>query len=338
MKRIKYIPVCSHILLLAGGGVAVFSYIANPAVRCLFVGIFLSFCVLNAGSYFYFRDQFVTFSSQILCYAQQIMHGKPVREIWNKETLTSKVGMELEKMERMIAFRIAETKKEKKELQEMISEIAHQIKTPLSNINMYCEMFPDIRTDAGQAEQFMDIMMQQLGKVEFLLDALVKASRLEAEMIHPEPSESKILETLAVAVNQVISKAEQKHIEISVDCRPSIQVYHDMKWTAEAVGNILDNAVKYTPLNGKINISVYVGEMYTEIQVRDTGKGIEAAQINDIFKRFYREKSVSKIEGLGLGLYLARNIIELQKGYISVRSAVGTGSCFFICLPNRMLK
>lgn len=338
MKRMEYVFACGQILLLAGGGAAVFSYIADPAVRALFAGIFLAFCVLGAGSYFYFRGQFVTLSSQILSYAQQIMHGKPVREIWNKETLTSKVGMELEKMERVIAFRTAETKREKKELQEMISEIAHQIKTPLSNINMYCEMFSDNRTGAGQAEQFMDIMINQLGKVEFLLDVLVKASRLEAEMIHPEPSESKVLETLAVAVSHVIPKAEQKHIGISVDCCPSIQIVHDMKWTAEAVGNILDNAVKYTPEYGSIHISVHVGEMYTEIQVRDNGKGIEAAQVNDIFKRFYREKSVSKIEGLGLGLYLARKIIELQKGYISVRSAAGRGSCFFICLPNRIVR
>ena len=121
-----------------------------------------------------------------------------------------------------------------------------------------------------------------------------------------------------------------------MECRSSIQVYHDMKWTAEAIENVLDNAVKYTSENGKINISVNVGEMYTEIKVKDTGKGIEAAHINDIFKRFYREKSVSKVEGLGLGLYLARNIIALQKGYISVHSTVGKGSCFSICLPNRV--
>lgn len=85
-----------------------------------------------------------------------------------------------------------------------------------------------------------------------------------------------------------------------------------MKWTAEAIENILDNAVKYTPENGKVGISVEAGEMYTVIKITDTGKGIEAAHSNDIFKRFYREKSSSKEEGLGLGLYLARNIITLQ--------------------------
>lgn len=336
MKIMKYILICGNIFLIVCGGYLVYCNITDITVQILLVGIFMALCFMNFGSYFYFRCQFVALSSQICHYSESIMHGNSVQKIWNKETLTSKIVMELEKMERVIAFQISESKKEKKELQEMISEITHQIKTPISNIKMYGEMFMNEDGHTEQSKQFMDIMKQQLMKVEFLLDALVKASRLETEMIILEPSNSKIIETLAIAVNNVIPKAEQKHIEISVECRSSIQVYHDMKWTAEAVENVLDNAVKYTSENGKINISVNVGEMYTEIKVKDTGKGIEAAHINDIFKRFYREKSVSKVEGLGLGLYLARNIIALQKGYISVYSAVGKGSCFSICLPNRV--
>ena len=336
MKIRKYILICGNLSLFACGGYIVYHHVTDITVQILLVGIFMAFCLMNFGSYFYFRGQFAALSSQICRWCGAIMRGTSIKKIWNKETLTSKVVMELEKMERMTAFRAAESKKEQRELQEMISEITHQIKTPLSNIKMYCEMFTDADIQAEQSKQFMDIMKQQLMKVEFLLDALIKASRLEAEMIVLEPTNSKIIETLAAAVNNVIHKAEQKHIEISVECRPSIQVYHDMKWTAEAVENVLDNAVKYTSENGKITISVHAGEMYTEIQVKDTGKGIEAAHINDIFKRFYREKSVSKIEGLGLGLYLARKIITLQKGYIYVHSAVGKGSRFLLCLPNRV--
>ena len=93
-------------------------------------------------------------------------------------------------------------------------------------------------------------------------------------MINLQPSNSKIIDTLAIAVNNVLHKAQQKQIEITVECRPFIQVYHDMKWTAEAIENIVDNAVKYTPENGEIHISVYVGEMFTEIKVEDNGKGI----------------------------------------------------------------
>lgn len=327
-KGMKYALICGNFFLLACGGYVTFHMISNTTVRLFLMLLFLAFCLMNFGSYLYFRSRFVALTSRICHCMEKIMKGKSAREIWNKETLTSKIAMELEKTERAVTFQISESKKEKKELQEMISEITHQIKTPLTNIKMYCEM--------GQTNTFSDVMTRQLLKVEFLLDALVKASRLETEMINLQPSNSKIIDTLAIAVNNVLHKAQQKQIEITVECRPFIQVYHDMKWTAEAIENIVDNAVKYTPENGEIHISVHVGEMFTEIKVEDNGKGIEPAHINDIFKRFYREKSVSGTEGLGLGLYLARKIITLQKGYIYVHSAVGKGSRFLVCLPNRV--
>ena len=304
------------------------------AAAVLFCGL-TSLCI-----YFHFRRQFVRLSSDLCRYAEQVMQGESVPDQQNRETLTSKVVMELEKMERMTALRLEESRREKQQLLEMISEITHQIKTPLSNLRMYCEMLSEeempLFSAASDSVSAARAPEQQLIKLEFLLDTLLKASRLETDMIHPDMENRRILDTLAAAVNNIMHKAELKHIEISVDCRSSIQVCHDRKWTAEAIENILDNAVKYTPENGSIRILVQVGEMYTEIRIQDTGKGIEPAHINDIFKRFYREKSVSQEEGLGLGLYLARYIITLQKGYIAVRSAPGEGSCFSVCLPNRV--
>lgn len=344
------------------------------------------FCgLINLCIYFHFRRQFVRLVSDICRYAEQVMRGEPVQIQQNRETLTSKVVMGMEKMERLTALRLEESKREKQQLLEMISEITHQIKTPVSNLKMYCEMLseeetplypspacavpaavtpelssaqyltpsadtPELssaqyRTSAADTPVFQGaaggspankVMEQQLIKLEFLLDTLLKASRLETDMIHPEMENRRVLDTLAAAVNNIIHKAGLKNIEISADCGSSIQVCHDKKWTAEAIENILDNAVKYTPKNGSIHISVHVGEMYTEIRIQDTGKGIDPAHINDIFKRFYREKSVSQEEGLGLGLYLARYIITLQKGYIAVRSVPGEGSCFSVCLPNRI--
>lgn len=304
------------------------------AAAVLFCGL-TSLCI-----YFHFRRQFVRLSSDLCRYAEQVMQGESVPDQQNQETLTSKVVMELEKMERMTALRLEESRREKQQLLEMISEITHQIKTPLSNLRMYCEMLSEeempLFSAASDSVSAARAPEQQLIKLEFLLDTLLKASRLETDMIHPDMENRRILDTLAAAVNNIIHKAELKNIEISVDCRSSVQVCHDRKWTAEAIENILDNAVKYTPENGSIRILVRVGEMYSEIRIQDTGRGIEPAHINDIFKRFYREKSVSQEEGLGLGLYLARYIITLQKGYIAVRSAPGEGSCFSVCLPNRV--
>ena len=335
MRICKYMLIFLDLLLLFTGMYIVLTMAEEITVQYMLVFIILSLVLTNLGSYFYFRRRFIGFSNEVCRNTEEILHGHSIKEQQNKETLTSKMIMELEKIEDIFSFQLAESQNEKKELQEMISELTHQIKTPASNIQMYCEMFSDPDISSEEAKQFVMVIKQQLGKLEFLLDVLVKSSRLENDMINLQMENSRLIETLAVAVNSVMQKAEHKRIDISVSCRPAIQVYHDMKWTAEAIENILDNSIKYTPENGKVLISVEVGEMYTVIKIKDTGKGIEAAHINDIFKRFYREKSSSKDEGLGLGLYLARNIINLQGGYVSVHSSLGIGRNFSVCLTNR---
>lgn len=335
MKVFRGILVSLNVLLAAGGFYIVWGYVEDEGVKTLLYGVIVLFVLLGIGDFLYFRRRFVDFSNEVCRYTDEILHGNPMKQAYNQETLSSKMVMELEKVEDIFACQLSESKKEKQELQEMISEMTHQIKTPVSNIQMYCEMFSEPDISGEQAKHFVSVIQQQLGKLEFLLNTLVKSSRLETAMINLSMENSRVIDTLALAVNNVMQKAEHKKIDISVMCRPSILVRHDVKWTAEAIENIIDNAVKYTPEGGKIVISAAAGEMYTEIKIKDTGKGIEAAHINDIFKRFYREKEVSKTEGLGLGLYLARNIVTLQGGYISVHSAPGKGSCFSICLPNR---
>ena len=120
-----------------------------------------------------------------------------------------------------------------------------------------------------------------------------------------------------------------------VDVRPTIEVSHDSKWTAEALGNILDNAVKYTQSGGKITVSARNLEMYVVISISDNGIGIDPGHYNRIFQRFYREAKAAKTEGLGIGLYLARQIITLQGGDIKGRSKEGYGTEFEVFLPRR---
>lgn len=109
---------------------------------------------------------------------------------------------------------------------------------------------------------------------------------------------------------------------------------HDQKWTAEAIANILDNAVKYTPAGGKISITVRPWQFYTRIDISDTGIGIKKEHYHDLFQRFYRAEEVAAEEGVGLGLYLANGIVTRQKGYISVKSKIGEGTTFSVYLIN----
>lgn len=308
----------------------------------LLVLLLVQFCICIA-IWLYFRRKFISFSDTVCQSMEHILHGQPVKEQLNRETLTSKMVTELEKVEDIVRYRLTENEREKQELQEMISEITHQIKTPLSNIRMYCEMLGEYaspgsretilrQTDSSLLRQYSATVGDQLDRLDFLLNALIRSSRLETSMIRLQPENNKVLDTIAIAVNNVFQKAEDKKIEIRVSCRSTIEVCHDPKWTAEAIENLLDNAIKYTSESGKIQINVVSGEMYVEIQVKDTGCGIAADEVNEIFKRFYRGRAVSRVEGLGLGLYLAQKIITLQGGFLSVRSEPGKGSCFSIHL------
>ena len=170
----------------------------------------------------------------------------------------------------------------------------------------------------------------QVHKLDFLMQSLIKMSRLETGTFALHAEEASLYDTIAQAVGGVLAAANRKRIQIAVDCDSRETVRHDPKWTAEALGNLLDNAVKYTPEGGSICVSVRPWQFYTRIDVTDTGMGIPAAHYHDVFKRFYRGQSSA--EGVGLGLYLAQGIISRQKGYISVKSEVGKGSTFSVFL------
>lgn len=337
MKFLKYMLLAINVALLIIGCYFLVTQIPECHAKSVLFVVMICMGILNFGYYIYFRKRFVAFSEEICRNAERIMRHEKERSQLNKETLTSKIVMELEKMEDVVQNRLSESEKEKSKLQQTISEISHQLKTPLSNIRMYHDMISDPDITGDETENFMEIIRQQLEKLEFLIDSLIKSSRLESDMIKLNIENNSIFHTMELAVNGIVQKADKKDIGISINCRPTIKIPHDIRWTAEAIENILDNAVKYTQDRGKICIDVVSGEMFIEIKIQDTGRGIPSEHYNDIFKRFYREKSVSQDEGLGLGLYIARNIIMLQGGYIMVHSIMGQGSCFSIFLPNRKI-
>ena len=169
---------------------------------------------------------------------------------------------------------------------------------------------------------------------DFLMQAMIKTSRLETGVISLDRKTQPIYNTLASALGGILLNAEKKNIHVNVDCPSDILLAHDKKWTSEALFNILDNAVKYTPTGGTIQVSVQSWELYVKIDITDSGKGIAENRQGMIFKRFYREEEVHDVEGIGIGLYLAREIITMQGGYIKVTSAVGSGSTFSVFLPR----
>ena len=189
-------------------------------------------------------------------------------------------------------------------------------------------------TEAERTD-FIRGIRSQTDKLDFLFQALVKTSRLETGVIQLDKKPGRLFDTVAQAMSGIVYAAEKKEIAVSVDCPEDLTVSHDSKWTSEALFNLLDNAVKYTPAGGKIAVSVVLWEMYVEIKVIDTGKGISESNQAAIFRRFYREEEVHEQQGVGIGLYLAREIVTRQGGYIKVVSEPGKGSEFSIMLPTK---
>lgn len=226
-----------------------------------------------------------------------------------------------------------EVTSEKENLKELVSDISHQIKTPLSNIELYLKMLTD-ETALAENTETIEKMGKQVGKLDFLFQSMIKMSRLETGTIKIQKKRNAISDTLAAAIGAAIPKADKKNIQIHVEYDETHRLNHDIKWTGEAIFNILDNAVKYTESGGFIWISVEQGEIFTKISIKDTGKGIPLERHGTIFNRFYREPEVHDNEGVGIGLYLAREIVSMQNGYIEVQSEVGKGSIFNIYLPN----
>jgi len=265
---------------------------------------------------------------------KELLNDKKLSKVvYEQDDLWGMVYDRLCRISNMYTHKNQELYEEKEILKELVSDISHQIKTPLANIKLYQEMLFD-ETDREQSTEYLIKMGKQVDKLEFLLQNMVKMSRLETGTIKIKKTENLIAETLALAIGAVILKADMKNIQIHVAYDEAYRLEHDKKWTAEAIFNVLDNAVKYTNENGNIYISVSRETIFTKISITDTGKGISLERQGTIFNRFYREPEVHDTEGIGIGLYLAREIISMQNGYMKVESEVGKGSTFYIYLPN----
>lgn len=249
-----------------------------------------------------------------------------------EDSRLSKVQGKLLQYYDLMQQRKEQSEQDKQMIQELVSDISHQVKTPVANIRMFTGILQQHRLSDEKQAEFLDTMTVQINKLDFLMQSLVKMSRLETGTFSMHMEERSLYHTIAQAVNSIWAKADQKRIRIDVSCDSRAVVKHDVKWTAEALGNILDNAVKYTPEGGSISICVRPWQFYTRIDITDTGIGIAPGHYNDVFRRFYRAEEVAREEGVGLGLYLARGIITRQKGYVSVKSKVGEGSTFSVFL------
>ena len=219
---------------------------------------------------------------------------------------------------------------EKDKLKALIGDISHQAKTPIANILLYTQLLSEQPENRG----CLEALEGQTKKLQSLIDALVKTSRLESGVTALRPVPGKLLPMLESAVSQLAPKAAAKGIPIVLEAADADAVF-DPKWTEEALYNLLDNAVKYTGAGGAVRVTVTAYQMFSAIHVSDTGPGIPEEEQPRVFQRFYRGAEHAEEEGVGIGLYLVRQIAEGQGGYVKVSSQMGVGSTFSLYLPRK---
>lgn len=322
---------------MSAAAIIITLYSLTGEIIVVLCGLLLTAILFLWGAIFliYFQKKLTDFTDRLCQTLDGMMDGgeRPVVD-YESETLLARISHRLERLYSVMQVNRSRVEEEKFQLQSLVSDLSHQTKTPIANLKMINDTLLTRNMTKEKQYEFLQAMGSQLDKLDFFIQAMVKTSRMETGMIILEKKTTAISDTLAAALNGILAPMEKKQITLTVSCPEDLTISHDSRWTSEALFNLLDNAVKYTSAYGSIHVSVQEWEMYLKIEIADTGRGIPESEQAAIFKRFYREKTVHDVDGIGIGLYLVREIITMQGGYIKVNSETGKGSAFSVFLPQ----
>ena len=257
------------------------------------------------------------------------------RQIFSEaeDTLTARLQHQLLKLRNILTAQNQMLAQEKEQIKTLISDISHQIKTPIAAANTFAELLSDGELSAEERTEYITTLQMSLGKLTFLTNSLIKMSRLESGIISLKPEKNSLNEIVLQAVKTVYAKAKEKDILITFECDQAFEAVLDFNWTAEAISNVIDNAVKYTPQGGFVRLQITEYPSFLRLDISDSGVGIPEEEQAKIFGRFYRGKQSVGTDGVGIGLYLTREIINKQNGYMKV-SSDENGSTFSMFLPK----
>ena len=223
---------------------------------------------------------------------------------------------------------------QKDQISSLISDISHQTRTPVANLRLYAQLLEE-QPLTPQGRDCARAISAQSEKLQTLIEALVKTSRLESGLLALHPRQEELAPLAKRALEQYLPLAQKKGLSLTAGPLQGSAVL-DAKWTEEALCNLVDNALKYTPAGGSVRLQVQNYELFAAIQIIDTGPGIPEDQQARIFGRFWRAPGAWQTEGVGIGLYLTRQIAEKQGGYVKVDSRPGQGSTFSLYLPREL--
>lgn len=248
-----------------------------------------------------------------------------------EDTILSKLQNKVIKLVRILKNKNQMAEQEHENIKRLVSDLSHQLKTPISNLKMYSRFLSEESLSEEKRQEYVEVICISVDRLYFLAENMIKISRLESGLIQLKPRNQSVGETVLKALKDIYPKAKEKQIEIRYQEESGLVLYHDRNWTAEAVYNLLDNAVKYGSRDKQITVSVRKLGMFVEISVEDENEIVPESERSKIFMRFYRGNNSRNQEGIGVGLYLTRQIALKQGGYVNLKAS-REGNIFSIFL------
>lgn len=300
------------------------NYTVLAGIFLLMAGVFLALNYFQ-HAFFYERIRRITVA------ARKLIEGDydiAIHE--DREGDLAKLANAFNSMGNIIRSHLTELKREKEFLVDLMSDISHQLKTPLSSLIVYNDIMLNKELLPEQRAAFLEKKHDQLERMKWLIYSILKLARLDARSIEFHKEMQSLNETVQNAIDALESKAAQGGVQISFAASEEVCFQHDREWLEEALINIIKNGIEHTPRGGQISVGVTENPLYQRITITDTGEGIRAEDLPNIFKRFYKSPTSPKSESLGIGLALARSIVEAHGGVIEVKSQVGVGTAFVL--------
>lgn len=336
----KHFDIYRKLVLITGAVISVLSVLmvffarSSPVTMLWgFSGVLILFALLLLLDFLHnrYNDDLL---EQITLLIEALVEQQE-RQIFSEaeDTLTARLQHQLLKLRNILTAQNQMLAQEKEQIKTLISDISHQIKTPIAAANTFAELLSDGELSAEERTEYITTLQMSLGKLTFLTNSLIKMSRLESDIISLKPEKNSLNEIVLQAVKTVYAKAKEKGILITFECDQTFEAVLDFNWTAEAISNVIDNAVKYTPQGGFVRLQITEYPSFLRLDISDNGVGIPEEEQAKIFGRFYRGKQSVGIDGVGIGLYLTREIINKQNGYMKV-SSDENGSTFSMFLKK----
>ncbi len=300
-------------------------------INILFI-TFVFLCLITISFYF-----FIKIYRDIKDMTDYVYHSSEGREYQmknkNQEGQMGLLKTELMKMTTVLKEKVALLHSEKIFLNDTISDISHQLKTPMTSLMLLTDlMYNDL--DKEKKIEFLDRTNAQLSRMDWLIKSMLKLSKLEAKVIDFKTDKVNINELIKRSISPLLVPIELRNISLNINGDKEASYIGDIEWSSEALGNIIKNCVEHTKEGGTLDITYEENPIYSEIIIKDNGEGIDKDDIQNIFKRFYKGKN-SKSDSVGIGLAMAKSIIESQNGDIYVKSKKNRGSEFHITFHKR---